>query len=138
MVDVFKSHVQDAFGFIRHPVANLENNTSDERFTVTASNRVAIEKQRKRLANKETEKQVRDCKTHANRCVDDWMGTNSLCVPQLLDQNLYHIKSAPPKLQSKQLQTNTLTALSCRYCSPSLSVSIIVKLVPNEFDSSYG
>lgn len=60
MVDVFKSHVQDAISFIRHPAANLENNTSDERFTVTASNRVAIEKQRKRLATKENEKQVSD------------------------------------------------------------------------------
>lgn len=127
MVDVFKSHVQDAFGFVRHPVASLENNTSDERFTVTASNRVAIEKQRKRLANKETEKQVGDSsRLHNARqsMRDDWMGTNVLCVPQLLDQNLYHIKSAPPKLQSKQLQPNTVTALSCRYCSPSQSVSI--------------
>lgn len=59
MVDVFKSHVQDAFSFIRHPVTNLENNTSDERFTATASNRVAIEKRRKQNINKENEKQVR-------------------------------------------------------------------------------
>lgn len=64
------------------------------------------------------------------------MGTNLLCVPQLLDQNLYHIKSAPPKLQ---LQSKTLTALSCRYCSPSQSVSIIVKQVTSSklvYDSS--
>lgn len=58
MVDVFKTHVQDAFSYIRHPVGNLENNVSDERFTATASNRAAIEKQRKRLVNKENEKQV--------------------------------------------------------------------------------
>lgn len=45
---------------------------------------------------------------------------NFLCVPQVLDQNLYHIKDTPPKLQ---LPTKTLNALSCRYCSPSPSVS---------------
>lgn len=60
MVDVFKSHVQDAFSFIRHPAGNLENNASDERFTSSVLNRVAIERQRKRLVEQENEKQVRN------------------------------------------------------------------------------
>lgn len=59
MVDVFKAHVQDAFGYIRHPVAHLENNTSDERFTASASNRKAIERELKRQVNNEIEQQVR-------------------------------------------------------------------------------
>lgn len=58
MVDVFKSHLQDAYSSLIGPFGNSENITSDERFTATASNRVAIEKRRKRLVNEETEKQV--------------------------------------------------------------------------------
>lgn len=124
MVDVFKSHVQDAFSFIRHPGAPLENSASDERFTATASNRAAIEKQRRRLADKENEKQVCDSMKQqgGNWCENDLIDGLFLCYTQVLEQNLYHIKDTPPKLT---LPKKTLNALSCRYCSPSQSVSIV-------------